>query len=302
MAGAKILIVDDEEDVRALLSRMLKPHGFEVETASGPDDALKTLEAFQPDLLITDIKMPGMDGVELARVVKKLSPQTGVIVMTAYATADSAIDSLRLGVDNYIKKPIKLDELADAVRTALDRRHGQTDTSRPSAKRRVQSPERGAGRRRGVAGGVDGQLSTATGPRARSGAIPTGKPQHSPIHLVAATPTARERSSPSTASITVLPFHFGRESYGVEGGPKSGTDLTVRDEPPFQVSRDHCAIEQQDDGYYVRDLNSRLGTIVNGERIGLRARDLMAPLKPGQNTLVLGNKRSPFVFGVFVKG
>ena len=88
MAQERILIVDDEEDIRVLLSRILKPHGFQVKTASDPASALETIEDFQPQLLITDINMPGMTGVELARVVRKLSPHTAIIVITAYANTE----------------------------------------------------------------------------------------------------------------------------------------------------------------------------------------------------------------------
>ncbi|NOZ19561.1 MAG: response regulator [Planctomycetes bacterium] len=298
MTGERILIVDDEEDVRALLSRILRPHGFDVKTAEGPETALKALEAFQPDLLITDIKMPGMDGVELARVVKKLSPRTGVIIMTAYATVDSAIDSLRLGVDNYIKKPIQLDELAEAVRTALDKRRSASDGADMGSE-----PRHGQDVRRAEAPGSARSRSRATArPQAGSQAPEAPKRPPGVIHLAAATPTARERSSPPTVLVRAFPFYLGREPYGMEDGPISNTDLTIQDEPPFQVSRRHCSIEQEADGYCICDVNSRLGTIVNGERIGPRMPVAAAPLKPGKNTLVLGGRRSPFVFSVLVKG
>ncbi|MEW6356641.1 MAG: response regulator [Planctomycetota bacterium] len=300
MAGEKILIVDDEEDVCALLARILKPHGFEIRTADGPDAALQTLEEFKPDLLITDIRMPGMDGVELARFVKELSPHTGIIIMTAYATADTAIDSLRLGADDYLKKPIKLDELAGAVRSALEKRHGKTDKQGIVTERGSESPDRDKARRDGISHGAS-QFRTATAPHAGPPRPDVQPPRPETIHLAAATQTARERSSPSTISIRTFPFLIGREHFGSEGPTEAGLDLVIRDEPPFQVSRSHCAIERRADGCCARDLNSRLGTIVNGEPIGAHMPAVMADLKPGRNTVVLGNDRSPYVFSVFLK-
>jgi len=122
MEAEKILIVDDEEGVRQIVSRMLETQGFQTETVDGPESALKALPKFAPDLVLTDIKMPGMDGVELARRVKQASPNTSLIMITGYASVDSAIESLKLGVEDYIKKPIEMEQLIAAVRGALDKR------------------------------------------------------------------------------------------------------------------------------------------------------------------------------------
>jgi len=122
MANEKILIVDDEEDVCHIIACMLATQGFETATADGPERALESLAAFRPALVLTDIKMPGTDGLELARQIKEVSPDTSIITITGYASIDSAIQSLRAGVDDYIKKPIELGQLVTAVRSALGKR------------------------------------------------------------------------------------------------------------------------------------------------------------------------------------
>jgi CRP-like cAMP-binding protein len=102
-------------------------------------------------------------------------------------------------------------------------------------------------------------------------------------------------------NITKIPFRIGRVTQGGHGlSPLAPNDLSVPDEKPYHVSRNHCVIERSGDSYLVRDFGSRSGTIVNGTPIGISFDAFVAPLKPGENTLVLGAHEGPHHFNVVV--
>jgi two-component system, NtrC family, response regulator PilR len=119
----KILIVDDEQSMRDFLSIMLKKEGYEVVSAENGNDALKAVQADIFDLVITDVKMPGMDGIGVLKAVKDVSPETVVIMITAYATAETAVEAMKLGAYDYITKPFKVDEIKLVIEKALEKRH-----------------------------------------------------------------------------------------------------------------------------------------------------------------------------------
>jgi pSer/pThr/pTyr-binding forkhead associated (FHA) protein len=98
-----------------------------------------------------------------------------------------------------------------------------------------------------------------------------------------------------------LPFIVGRGSVAREGLPPLQPDLKLDDTVPFRLSRNHFMIERRKGSYYVRDLSSRLGTIVNGEPIGEHFRGDDAPLRAGENEVIAGGVGSPFVFSVFIR-
>ncbi len=118
----RILIVDDEQSMRELLSIMLRKEGFDVVTADNGESAIKAVQADIYDLVITDIRMPNIDGIDLLRAVKEISPETVVIVITAYATTETAVDALKLGAYDYITKPFKNEEIKLVVQKALEKR------------------------------------------------------------------------------------------------------------------------------------------------------------------------------------
>lgn len=122
MSKERILVVDDQEEILHMMSRMLKRKGFDVETVNTPTKALEAVVSFRPDLVLSDIQMPEMSGVELARRVRKDHPDTSIIIMTAYAEVETAIESLKLGVDDYIRKPFTWDQAIASIRAALDKR------------------------------------------------------------------------------------------------------------------------------------------------------------------------------------
>ena len=113
-----ILIVDDEESVRDSLFNWFLEDGFRVECAENAKKALTILESDQFDIILADIKMPGMDGLEMLRRIKSLKPDSIVIVMTAFATVDTAVKALKDGAYDYVTKPFDPDDLTHLIRNA----------------------------------------------------------------------------------------------------------------------------------------------------------------------------------------
>ncbi len=112
----RILVVDDEGSIVLLLSRILSQEGYAVRTALSGPEALKVISGFSPNLVITDLKMPGMSGIELMKKVRKIHPETDFIIMTAFATVENAVQAMKEGAFDYLLKPLKgPDELRLAV-------------------------------------------------------------------------------------------------------------------------------------------------------------------------------------------
>lgn len=135
---ARVLVVDDEGKMRALLAMALDGEGHEVEEAESAETAVKKLEEFEPGVMITDIRMPGMSGLDLLKAVKAAHPTTEVIVMTAYADAKSGIEAMRNGAMEYVAKPFEMDEMLLLVRNAEEKRtlSHEVDNLRREARQR----------------------------------------------------------------------------------------------------------------------------------------------------------------------
>ncbi len=118
MAG-RLLIIEDEDTLRESLKRVFAAEGYDVETAADGETALIMLDAGSYDLLLTDILLPGMNGIELLKKCREINPDQMVIVMTAYASLETAVESLRGGAYDYIIKPLIHDEVKRIVRNAL---------------------------------------------------------------------------------------------------------------------------------------------------------------------------------------
>ena len=116
---SKILVIDDDTSLRRVLEYNLQEEGYEVQTASSGEEGLYWFGQSQPDLVITDMKMPGMDGLMLLKSIKERSPDTLVIIITAFGTVDVAVDAMKAGAHDYITKPFKRDELKLTVKKAL---------------------------------------------------------------------------------------------------------------------------------------------------------------------------------------
>jgi two-component system, NtrC family, response regulator AtoC len=117
----RVLVVDDEENIRLVLRTLLKRHGYEVETAPGGEEALGLVESFGPDVVITDVRMPRMGGMDLLSTLRAKGNDATVIVMSAYGNLDQAIDAIKAGAYDYIQKPFKPDEIVLALRKAEER-------------------------------------------------------------------------------------------------------------------------------------------------------------------------------------
>jgi len=108
---AKLLIVDDNEGVRHLVSRWLERAGFRVEEASDGAEAVEMVRKDPPDVILADIRMPKIDGIELARMVKSEFPHVKIILMTAYSSPQTIAQAKREGVDDYLEKPFTKDQV-----------------------------------------------------------------------------------------------------------------------------------------------------------------------------------------------
>jgi two-component system, NtrC family, response regulator PilR len=118
----RVLVADDERSMRELLAIVLKREGYDVLLAENGRTALAALERAPVDLLISDIKMPDMTGIDVLRAAKALDPELQAIMMTAFASQDTAIEALRLGACDYLIKPFNVDELKLKVRDKLESR------------------------------------------------------------------------------------------------------------------------------------------------------------------------------------
>lgn len=120
LKNAHILIIDDEEKMRLLLERVLNKHGAFVETAKDGDEAIRRIESHRYDIVLADIKMPGISGMDVLKTTTALHPESQVIMMTAFGTVDSAVEAMKAGAYHYINKPFKMDELLLIINKALE--------------------------------------------------------------------------------------------------------------------------------------------------------------------------------------
>ncbi|MCC7186492.1 MAG: response regulator [Acidobacteria bacterium] len=115
----RILVVDDEQAVRDLLAKTLTMADYDVDSAPDGASAIDRLRAVEYDLLITDLKMPGMDGLSVIREARRSAPDLPVIIITGYSTEASAIEAINLGVAGYLTKPFRLPRILAATARAL---------------------------------------------------------------------------------------------------------------------------------------------------------------------------------------
>ncbi len=123
----KILVADDEKSMREFLDIMLKKEGYKVTLASNGEEVMKLIEKDIFDLALVDIRMPRQDGISALKRIKSISPETVVIMMTAYASADTAIKAMKEGAYDYITKPFKIDEIKLIIQNALEKKHLQKE-------------------------------------------------------------------------------------------------------------------------------------------------------------------------------
>ena len=133
--NTRILLVDDEEIVRESLSGWLEKDGYTIGTAPDGLEGLKAVDEAPWSILLVDLKMPGIDGLEVLRRVKAKSPETAVVIMTAYATVDTAVNAMKLGAFDYIVKPFDPEEAQP---------HGREDRRAAGARAGERDPAKGA--------------------------------------------------------------------------------------------------------------------------------------------------------------
>ncbi|NOX19800.1 MAG: sigma-54-dependent Fis family transcriptional regulator [Nitrospirae bacterium] len=118
--GVKVLVIDDEAIVRVSCERVLQPEGYEVVSISRGDEAIELMEKERFDIVLTDLKMPDMDGLEVLKIIKKRWPDVQVIIITGYGTISTAVQAIKLGAYEYIEKPFTPEDILRVVKSALE--------------------------------------------------------------------------------------------------------------------------------------------------------------------------------------
>ena len=121
MSNHRIMVIDDEKIVGDMAKLSLEQEGYVVETFLNAEPALKRLQEEKFDVVVTDYKMKGIDGMEVLKTVKDLYPATQVIMITAFANLDAAIEALRRDVHDFFPKPVKIKELKASIKRALEK-------------------------------------------------------------------------------------------------------------------------------------------------------------------------------------
>ena len=122
MRNTKLLVVDDEHLIRWSLEQSLMKQGYDVATAASGEEAVKQIQDDAPELVLLDIQLPGMDGLEVLEKVKEIDSEIIVVMVTALGVLETAVKAMRLGAYDYINKPFNLDELSIIVKKALETR------------------------------------------------------------------------------------------------------------------------------------------------------------------------------------
>ena len=122
MSSEHILIVDDEMDLATSCQRLLDSQGYSTSVANTAEEALAAIHQDEPHLVLTDLKMPGMGGMELLKQVKEDHPEIQVVMMTAYSTVEDAVEAMRLGAADFVPKPFTPDHLSIVVEKTLSAR------------------------------------------------------------------------------------------------------------------------------------------------------------------------------------
>jgi two-component system response regulator PilR (NtrC family) len=139
---ARVLVVDDEQSMREFLEIFFRGEGYDVTTAADVDAALLAVDADDFDVVISDIQMPERSGLDLLHAVKETAPQTVVIMITAFATTETAITAMKQGAYDYVTKPFKVDELRLVVEKALEKRLLATENQRLKSELRKETRRR----------------------------------------------------------------------------------------------------------------------------------------------------------------
>ncbi|NQS72563.1 MAG: response regulator [Desulfobulbaceae bacterium] len=127
MTRYSVLIVDDEVDFREITTKQLTRRDVYCESASDGDSALQMIEARDYDIVVLDMKMPGKDGIETLREIKRLAPMTEVIMLTGHASVESGINGIKYGAFDYLMKPMEIESLVEKLDAAYERKRIQQE-------------------------------------------------------------------------------------------------------------------------------------------------------------------------------
>jgi DNA-binding NtrC family response regulator len=124
MKGSKILIVDDEVVFTTNISKLLTNRGYRVTAVNSGNSAIQALEKENFDVVVLDLKMPGMDGITTLKEIKKLGLFTETLILTGHGSIDSALDAIKLGAYDYLTKPCEIEELVAKIKGAWEKKNG----------------------------------------------------------------------------------------------------------------------------------------------------------------------------------
>lgn len=148
MTGSSILLIDDEKVLLEAVSDDLKESGYEVTTAISGEEGLKSFKTFQHDLVIIDLKMESMDGLEVSRQIRQLNPKTPIMILTGYGSMETAIEALKLDLDDYVLKPVNRDDLFEKVQYCLGKNNPtHPPNPKPTFAQKLKLDEAGLTRR-----------------------------------------------------------------------------------------------------------------------------------------------------------
>lgn len=122
MKDFKVLVVDDEKDFLEMTISRMQKRNILCESAESGEEAVEKIAKGKYDVVLLDVKMPGMDGIETLREIKKLAPQVEIVMLTGHASVESGIDSMKLGAFDYLMKPVELDILLEKLKDAYDKK------------------------------------------------------------------------------------------------------------------------------------------------------------------------------------
>ena len=167
MSRVTVLIVDDEEPIRFLCEDLLKSVNYDVLTAEDGEKAIEVLKdkGDEVDIVVTDLRMPGIDGIEVTKRVKSDYPEVDVIVLTGFASIESAVESMKIGASDFIRKPFNLNTLLETISRLVEKRKakGRGKSSDDGSVKETIDAIENAGLRQGLkimigGGSVDGQI------------------------------------------------------------------------------------------------------------------------------------------------
>ena len=125
MPGSRVLLVDDETIFTKNMAKLLKFRGYEVAAVNSGDAAIRELEQSRFDVIVLDLKMPGMDGITTLKEIKKLGLFTETLILTGHGSIDTALEAMKLGAYDYLTKPCEIEELVTKIEAAWEKKEGK---------------------------------------------------------------------------------------------------------------------------------------------------------------------------------